>query len=301
MARFDLNEANGWIPEETGSTVITAAEATSFIESQARKEQMASRTKSVPRFLGDDPVVVAEGAVIPEANPTADEVVLTAHKWAKILHISEEDMNDSLVDVLTEYKRSWASNWAKKFDNACLGVTAAGAGTDAAPYNSVYREVTQNAAGNRIATGAGAAVTFEQLNDALAVVETGTHYDPANTVFVVSPMLLGNLRNLKDTAGDRVTLDPVNGTVTGLFGYPVVVSQGARTSAAATSAPTGNPLVIVGPRNLLINGVRSGIESQVSLDPEFRTDGVLLKVRARRAFAVGRPDAFAVIEKMPAA
>lgn len=302
MARVDLNESNGWIPEEKGSKVITTAVANSFVESQARKENMNSRTKGVPRFLGDDPVVVAEGAVIPEANPTLDEVILTAHKWAKILHISEEDMNDSLVDVLSAYKAAWASNWARKFDNACLGVTAAAAGTDAAPYNSVYREVSQyNSGSNLNATGAGVAVTFEDVNDAIGLVETGNYFDQANTAIVVSPKLLGNLRNLKDVAGDRVTLDPLTGTPVSIMGYPVFVSVGATTSAAATSSPTGNPLLIVGPKNLLINGVRSGIESVVSREPEFRTDGVLLKVRARRAFAVAAPEAFVVVEATAAA
>lgn len=295
MSRTDLSEANGWIPEEKSSDAILAAEANSFVESQARRENMASRTKGVPRFLGDDPVVVAEGATIPDAAPTLDEVVLTAHKWAKILHISEEDMNDSLVDVLTTYKRDWAANWARKFDHACLGVTAAAAGTDAAPYESVYRAVSQyNSASNRIQTAGD--MTFEDVNAALALVETGRDYDQANTFFVASPALLGTLRNLKDLDDARVTLDPMSGTPTGLFGYPLTVSAGAVSAAAASSSPTGNPLLIVGNKRLLINGVRSGIESVVSDEPEFRTDGVLLKVRARRGFAVGRASAFAVIE-----
>lgn len=294
MARFDLNEENGWIPEEKSSDVILSALANSAVESLARREPMNSRTKGVPRFLGDEPVVVAEGAQIPEATPEADEVVLVAHKWAKILHISEEDLGDSLVDVLSAYKRDWASLWARKFDNAALGVTAAAAGTDAAPYNSVYREVSQ-AATNLIQTAGD--VTFEDINNALALVETGQFYDPSNTVFIASPKLLGNMRNLKDEAGDRVVAEPLNGSPGSLMGYPLMLSHGAETSAAATSAPNGNPLLVVGNKRLLINGVRSGIESIVSREAEFRTDGVLLKVRARRAFAVGRTEAFAVIEK----
>lgn len=299
MSRTDLSEANGWLPEDMSSKAVLAAQANSFVESHARREPMLTRTKGVPRFVGDDPVIVAEGATIPEASPTLDEVVLTAHKWAKILSISEEDVNDSVVDVLNTYKASWASRWARKFDHACLGVSIAATGADAAPYNSVYYEVKTNASSNKIDTaGSGAAVTFEQLNQALSIVETGEFFDQANTVFVVAPALLGNLRDLKDAGGARVTLDPMTGSVTALFGYPVVVSTGAVAAAAASSSPTGTPLIIVGPQNLLINGVRSGIESVTSNEPEFRTDGTLLKIRARRAFAVGKASAFAVIEKV---
>ena len=138
MARTDLTEANGYILEEQGSVVIQDLLANSAVEAFARRENMASRTKSVPRFLADAPEVVAEGATIPEASVTLDEVVLTAKKYAKIFHISEEDINDSLVDTLTTYKREWASRWARKFDNACLGVTAVGDGDDGQPFNSLY-------------------------------------------------------------------------------------------------------------------------------------------------------------------
>jgi HK97 family phage major capsid protein len=296
MARTDLSVANGWIPEEHSSVVIRTSLANSFIESQARKEPMGSDLKSVPRFLGDEPVVVAEGATYPDAAPTLDEVVLQARKWGKILHVSEEDLNDSFVDVVTAYKSDWASLWARKFDNACLGVTAAADGTDAKPYTSVYRAVSQyNSASNRIQTAG--ALTFEDINDALAMVETGGYYDATQTFIAVSPKLLGALRNLKDAAGARMSIDPLSGSVTSLLGVPVYVTQGAEAVAAASSSPSGNPLLIVGNKSLLIDGVRSGIESLVSKEAEFRTDGVLIKVRARRAFAVGREAAFAVVEK----
>ena len=71
--------------------------------------------------------------------------MLTARKYAKIFHISEEDVNDTLVDVLNTYKVEWASRWARKFDNAALGVTAAADGTDTAPFTSVYKSVLTSA------------------------------------------------------------------------------------------------------------------------------------------------------------
>jgi hypothetical protein len=48
---------------------------------------------------------------------------------------------------------------------------------------------------------------------------------------------------------------------------------------------------------MMINGVRSGVESVVSRDAQFDTDGVLLKTRVRRAFAVADAEAFAIVEK----
>ncbi len=296
MARIDLTEANGYILEEQGSSVIQALLANSAVESFARREAMASRTKSVPRFVADAPEVVAEGATIPEASATLDEIVLTAKKYAKIFHISEEDVNDSLVDTLSVYKSEWASRFARKFDNACLGVTAAADGDDGQPFTSVYRAVSQHNAGSNLIATAGD-LSFADINAALGIVEDSQYFDAANTVFIAHPKMLAALRGMVDGTGQLVLPNPIAATPGSLFGYPLVVSYGAATSAAATDAPTGNPLLIVGNRNLMINGVRSGVESVVSRDAQFDTDGVLLKTRIRRAFAVADADAFAIVEK----
>ena len=189
MARTDLTEANGFIPEENGSVAVQATLANSVVESFARREVMNSRTKSVPRFVSDAPDVVAEGDTIPDAVATLDEIVLTAKKYAQIMNISEEDLGDSLVDVLNTYKREWASRWARKFDNACLGVHVAADGTDTAPFTSVYRAVSPGAAGaNLIQTGG--AVTFADISNALGKVESSAYFDAANTVFIAHPKMI---------------------------------------------------------------------------------------------------------------
>jgi len=296
ITRTDLTEANGYILEEQGSQVIQDLLANSAVESYARRENMASRTKSVPRFVADAPVVVAEGDEIPAASTTLDEVVLTAKKYAKLFHISEEDVNDSLVDVLTTYKREWASRWARKFDNACLGVTAVGDGDDGQPFNSLYYSVAQyNSGSNKIATAG--ALEFADISNALGLVENSAKFDAANTVFMAHPKMLAHIRNLVDGTGKLVLPNPMDKTPGSLFGYPLVVSYGAATSAAATDTPAGNPLLIVGNRQMLINGVRGGVESVVSRDAEFARDGVVLKTRIRRGFAVADASAFAIVEK----
>lgn len=295
MARIDLTEQNGYILEEQGSSVIQALLANSAVEQFARREAMASRTKSVPRFVADAPEVVAEGATIPDAVATLDEIVLVAQKYAKIFHISEEDVNDSLVDVLNTYKTEWASRFARKYDNACLGNTLSANGTDAAPYNSVYQAV-QDTTGLVLQTSN---VDFGAVNDALGFVESGEYYDAANTVFMAHPEMLSAIRAMTGPNGDLVLPSVQDGTPGSIFGYPLVVSYGAKTSAGASENPNGNPLLIAGNRSMMINGVRGGIESVVSRDAEFATDGVLLKTRIRRAFEVARPEAFVIIEKTP--
>lgn len=295
MARTDLTEANGFIPEENGSVAIQATLVNSVVEAFARREGMASRTKSVPRFVSDAADIVAEGTTIPDASVTLDEVILTARKYAQIFNISEEDVNDSLVDVLNTYKREWASRWARKFDNACLGVYAVETGNDDAPFTSVLTAVANDAPANLIQTGGD--LTFEDISDALGKAEESVYFDAANTVFIAHPKMLGHIRKMETTGGNLVLPDPMGARPGSLFGYPLVISYGAAKSNAATDTPSGNPLLIVGNRQHMINGVRGTVESAVSRDADFSKDGVLLKMRVRRGFAVAKADAFAIVEK----
>lgn len=294
MARIDLTEDNGYILEEQGSSVVQALLANSAVEQFARRENMASRTKSVPRFIADAPEVVAEGATIPDASATLDEVVLTARKYAKIFNISEEDVNDSLVDVLNTYKTEWASRWARKYDNATLGIVYPETGNDDVPYMSLVQEVND---AQGFLEHTGASLQFAQLNALMGVVESSEYFDAANTVFMAHPKMLAQLRQLTGPNGDLVLPDPLNGTPGSIFGYPLVISYGAALSEFATDTPTGPEMLIAGNRQMLINGVRSGVESVVSRDADFSRDGVTLKTRIRRGFKVARPEAFGIIYK----
>lgn len=296
MARLDLTEANGWIAEEHDSAVVKEVQATSAIEAVARRVSMGTDAKAVPRLIGSEPSVIAEGATYPEATATFDDVVLTARKFGEIYNISEEDVQDSFVDVLNEFKLDFARGFARKFDNACLGVTAASNG-GTVPFTSVYREVSQyNSASNLIQTAG--AVTLDDLSNVLGLVEVSKYWADSDTVVIAHPSLRGSLRVMKDSGGNLVQqyTDPLGRTRENMFGYELVWSYGAKTNATASASPTGNPLVIVGSRRLLLNGVRSGPESIVSRDASFTNDGVLLKTRARRGFAVAKPEGFAIVE-----
>ena len=297
--RTDLTENNGYIPEEKGSVAIQATLVNSVVESFARRENMASRTKGVPRFVSDAPSIVAEGVDIPNSDTTLDEVVLTAKKYAQIFNISEEDINDSLVDTLNTYKREWASQWARKYDNACLAVDAVPDGDDGQPFTSLYYAVSQYDSGNNIISTAGD-LEFADISNALGKAEQSKYFDAANTVVIVHPKMLNLIRQMETTGGNLVLPDPLGARPGSLFGYPMVVSYGAATSASASAAPSGDALLIVGNRNMMINGIRGGIESAISRDADFSKDGVLLKTRVRRGFAVAAAEAFAIVRKTAA-
>ena len=291
MARTDLNRSNGWIREQAGSVALETVAAESAVEQVARKENMTSDALRVPRFAAEGVDIVAEGALIPQKEAVLDSVLLEANKWANRFTLSVEDERDAVINAFEAYKRHWATAFARELDNACLGVTAdvTGPGTSV-PFQSVYNAATD--AGNVVATAGD--LKFEMLNNLFSAIETGDYN--GDLVLIAHPAFAGALRNLKDSAGDRVVTEPLGGGNQTIFGRSIVYSTGARTSAVATDKPTGNPLLIVGNRQHMILGVRDGVESAIA-DFRWEYDEREVKMRARRAFAVATPEAFQVIEK----
>lgn len=290
MARVN---ANAWVPEEYGSEVLQTVNANSAVEALARKVQMTSDVHKTPRLGGLTVEVIQKGEVYPEDQPTMDNVLLDAVKFGDRVIIAEEDLDDARVDVVTALQNEWAVAYSRKLDNACLGTTAAGNG-DTVPFNSVYREVSQNASANLIQTGG--AVTYADLSAVLGAAEGADYYSDSDTVVIAHTKFKGLFRGLVDNNGRPLFVEGLAGTPGTLFGFPVQFTQGAATSATNVQNPAGNPLLIVGNRNHLILGVRSGPESLLSYDAGFGTDEPHIKMRARRAFAVGRASAFGVLE-----
>ena len=298
--------AGGWIVEPVDSDVLHTVYANSAVSVAARKVLMSTPTVRVPRFVSNGADVVPEHTVIPVQVGVLDAVTLGAVKFANRFAISIEDQRDSIVDVLNQKKIAWANSFARKLDNATLGVDAVANGTTV-PFESVYHQVKNyNAGSNLVVTTGVAPLNLTKLVNAFQILEEGLYN--GNLVVIAHPAFKGLLRNLKDDAGFRVLTDPLNG-FTGntngviaaggpsVFGNTLLFSQGCRANLTASDVPTGNPLLVVVNSEHLILGVRDGIESAVSDQERWSTDEVELKIRARRAFALATPAAAMVIEK----
>lgn len=321
MAR---NTMEAWIPEEYDSQVSLRVRQTSAVESFARVEPMASDTKHVPRTFGAGIDIIAKGGTYNEDQTVNGEVLLIATKAGRVFRIAEEDLADAAVDAISAKQQEFASSFGIWMDNSSLAVTAAQNG-GTVPFESVYRAVrTAGAAGtlpdngsyvadanydsvsNASLSGTAAGVGYaawKKLSGVLAKVEDSPFFDPNAMQWILAPKWRQILRELKN---DNGTLLLQNATTDGaqdrLAGIPVKWSMGAKTSATATSAPTGNSLAIIANMNYAVLGKRSGPESVV-IDgrngASALTDETLLKCRARRGFAVATPAAFGVVELLP--
>lgn len=294
MAR---NTLEAWIPEEYGSEVITRITQTSVVEAVASRINMSSDTRHVARSAGMDVGIVDKGGAYGEDTSTNDEVILYAKKFGKALRIAEEDINDALPDVIATKMRDWAVSYAKIIDNACLAVTA-GVGTGV-PFQSLYNllhttdsNVNYTADANITTAATAGAPTYDEFSATIGLVEVGDYYDPATMIAIAHPAFRKSLRGIKDLQGEPIFVKGLAGTPDTIFGVPIRWSLGARTSAAATSSPTGRPIMAFVSTDLMQLGIRSGPES-VFIDGRdglsALTDESILKMRARRGWAYGHP------------
>jgi HK97 family phage major capsid protein len=311
------NTLEAWIPEEYDSEVITKIKQLSALEAHAHRVTMTSQTKSTPRSGGMDVEIVSKGGTYGEDSNANDDVTLHAQKFGKALRVAEEDIDDSLADFIDTKMGDWGTAYAKSLDNAGFGVTAA-KGTSGCAFDSLYYLLTQNDAtieytanANLTKTGSGGP-SYDGLSNVFGKVEESDYYDEDELLVIAHPRFRKRFRGIKDGDNRPIFQESSNGTPGGgtgrspdtVFGHQIHWSLGARTSATVTSKPTGNPLMIVCNRKLLLLGIRSGPES-IFIDGRdglaALTDESILKMRSRRAFAPGHLKAFSVYEDESAA
>lgn len=312
------SDVDNWIPEEQGGPVIQKIMATSVVEAEARQEPMSTLTKKVPRDGGVDfEGATTKGVAIAEDDNDVDNVLLTARKLARIVRLNDEDTEDTsgVANVIQQKQLGWARAYGIGFDNSTLAVTAAENGTTV-PFTSLYKVLrttdanlpdgaTYTADDNLIqsATGASVDVAYGDLSDLFSIGETSDYWEESEMLVIAHPVFRGLWRGILDDNGRPVFVENQSRTGQGsydtLWNMRVRWTTGARTSAVGTNKPTGNPLLFVGNKSMLIKGNRSGPEYAVAgpnSGAGFTTDQTLLKFRTRRGFAVGDPRAWAGYE-----
>src|ERR1017187_2140873 len=306
-----------WVPIEMDSNVVLRIVQTSALEFAARRAVMGTNTRDVPRSGGATSGIVARGAAYGTDDSTDDTVVLQATKFGTGVPLTDEDLSDleGVIDVIGTKGADWAGSYAIHLDNACLGSSGAGTVNTTVPFNSVYYKslhadanasysASANYSASSTMAGSGG---YGVISDLFAQYEATRFYSPERSIVIAHPKLKTLLRKVVDNVGRPVFretsgLTTISGYVAGassrevpsLLDIPILFSLGAATSGVPSSAPNGNPLMVVGNKDHLILGVRSGPESKQERLPG--TDTIELMYRSRRAFSVGNPNALVVME-----
>ncbi len=296
------NTLEAWIPEEYGSEVIQRINQISVVEAVSARIPMGSDTRHVPRSAGMGVDVVDKGGAYGEDVSNNDDVLLFAKKFGKVIRLAEEDIDDSIVNILTTKMKDWGISYAKILDNASIAVTGA-VGTGV-PFQSIYYLLSQTdstlgyTANTNIVTAASGGPTYADYSNTLGLLESGDYYDEATTIAIAHPSFKKSLRGVLDSQNRPIFIEGLAGTPDTIFSTQIKWSLGAKTSATATSAPGGRPVMAFVSTDLMQLGIRSGPES-VFIDgrdgTSALTDESLLKMRARRGFVYGHPAGAAML------
>jgi HK97 family phage major capsid protein len=299
------NTLEAWIPEEwETSRVVQSITQISAVEALAARITMGSDTKHVPRTAGMDVAVVAKGGTYGEDTSLNDEVLLSAIKFGKAARIAEEDIDDSVANVIEAKMIGWGKSYAKLIDNASLAVSAASNGTTV-PFTSLYQLLNTTDAtlsytgGANITTAASSgAPSYAEFSTAIGNVESGDYFDPGSMMAIAHPAFRKSLRGVVDSQQRPIFIEGTAGTPDTIFSVPIRWSLGAKLAATATSTPTGRALMAFVNPELMLLGVRSGPES-VFIDGRdglsALTDESILKMRARRGWAYGHPNGASIL------
>jgi HK97 family phage major capsid protein len=312
------------IPTEFSQTVLTAVQQTSAIEAVARSEIMTSDTKEVARFGGFTVGTVAKGAEYGFSQNVPDKVELIARKVGGAAKIAEEDLVDTITGegTMRNTEREAGTALATHYDHACLGSTGAPNGTTV-KYESVYRALSQSQTTpwgaytgmanilqvetSDFTGGTG----YDKIVDWLALYEESIWFDEANTVVLASPVFKSRFRKLRASEnGLPFFTDAQAGGDPQFFGYRGRWTRGARTHATDTQTPTGNPFMVIGNAEFLINGRARTSAGMVPGNPGtawqradqgigFLSDEAIMKAMMRRGFKCALPQAFAILEIIP--
>lgn len=311
------------IPTEFSQTVLTAVQQTSAIEVVARPETMTSDTKEVSRFGGFTVGTVAKGAEYGFSQNTPDKIELIARKVGGAAKVAEEDLVDTITGegTMARIEAEAGSALAVHFDHACLGSTGVPDGVTV-KYESVYRALSQSQTtpwgaytGNanivKVESSDFAGTTaYNTIVDWLALYEESVWYDEGNTVVLASPVFKSRFRKIVDLNGNPMFVDARSGSDASWFGYTGRWTRGARTHATDTQTPGGNPFMVIGNRDFLINGRARTSAGMVPGNPGtawqranngigFLSDEAIMKAMMRRGFKVALPQAFAILEIVP--
>lgn len=298
---------DNWIPIEWDSEVIMRVLKASAVEALAQKHTMATATKRILRQSG---YTVTVGTAYTTDASDLDYVTLTARRFMGRSVLDEDDLADAsmIVDTIAQRGADWAVSYATALDNACLGVTATENGTTS-PFTSVYKAVrtttsaeSYTADDNYVNHAGAASAAYNDMSEALRLVEITDYWDANQALIIAHPAFRDVLRRTKDDNNMPIFVQGQgadSGQPDTLFGVEIFWSRGAKTAAAVTPTPEGNPLLIfVGNRHLMKLGVRSGPESRLDVSRAHDdTDDTAVKFRSRRGFKVGHTKAFSVLEK----
>lgn len=274
------------------SEILKKAEEVSDLYKYVRHEPMLSSLHQIPvqkskvgRFSN-----VKELADYAEKNIDYDPIQLGAHKYGNISVISEEAVEDTGYDILSDLKQQYAEGAAETLDYLLVkgDATTKVEGLESFKDAEVSGVITTEKAGQ---------VLFKELQ---ALYNKLPRKYARNATWVIGTELAGQLSMEVDAVGrPLLTTDfsqvPFGGKAAPmLLGRPVVISDHV---AGITGGSSGDKVAYFGDLSkALISGIRKSFTIKASTEYAFVRDGIAIKGQLRLDIKKGLTEAMAYLK-----
>ncbi|MCI8362268.1 MAG: phage major capsid protein [Clostridia bacterium] len=237
------DELTGFVPIEQATEIMKDVARGSSILRLSKVSQMESDTKKIPVMTeGAGAYWVGEGERIKTTKAGWIYPELKAKKLAVIIPVTKEKLKDTTIDVFNELKESIAEAFYKAIDAAAIFGTQS-------PFAKNIMNCIETS-GNKIEIGTNATLDLD-VSDAMATVEEDG-YDVNG--FIGRIGVKNSLRKLRDTNGNQLFVDGVNGKE--FYSQPIEFSRNGawdKTKAELIGADWDKSLV----------GIRDSLEYEI--------------------------------------
>ena len=268
------SEGGYLVPTPLERTMIEIREAYGVVRRFARRWPMGAETLTIPkRLTGLTSAAAAEGADILAGNETSmsfGTVALVARKWATYTQVTNELMEDAIIDMAQQLAREIALAFAYAEDNS--GFNGDGTGT----YNSITGVKNALLAGSdHVATGKTtfAALTFSDFETMIGALPNIQGMNPR--WFIHKSAYAASMLNLLDAAGGNTIRSLEQGAAMTddfqFLGYPgTFLNVGVALADEGTGVEGA---CYFGDLNLGMSlGDRRGLQVEMSRDRHFELD-----------------------------
>jgi len=237
------DELTGFVPVEQATEIMKDVARGSSILRLSKVSNMESDTKKIPVMTeGAGAYWVGEGERIKTTKAGWIYPELKAKKLAVIIPVTKEKLKDTTIDVFNELKESIAEAFYKAIDAAAIFGTQS-------PFAKNIMSCIETS-GNKVEIETNASLDLD-VSDAMATVEEDG-YDVNG--FIGRIGIKNSLRKLRDTNGNQLFVDGVNGKE--FYSQPIEFSRNGawdKTKAELIGADWDKSLV----------GIRDSLEYEI--------------------------------------
>ena len=284
----------------TGSYLVPEAYEAEVFRMAAQASQMMGKVRSIPMAVRkiywpaenatpDITWVTDETTAKTETSPTFAQIPLECETAAAWLTVTEELVEDSLINLADFFRMQFSEVWAQEFDKQVLY-------SNTAPFVGMAYNTSCNIRNMAAGKTSFADVTVEDLIDMEDDISAAKGENALNgAYFIMNRYIFNILRRQKDDTGEFVYQKPAEGQPGTIWNYPYILSD---VMPGSSSDAVDTPFLILGNPKYWLHGNRVGMQF-LTYDRTVRNidyDQIFYRFRIRQAFAGAIPSAFAVLE-----